>query len=502
MHALLHLLNSTATDVTPPKECVILDQSSGNGKAAQSAEAVKALLAQFRFTSATLFDGFAPNMHTLLPPMGGYMGVFQPGAKFVRAPLLNVNLFFGIGVFRVELATGGFSPFIDEERRRRFRHRLNALVPDFSPRPPKPTSQPNDGTWVESLGNGGSISLCFSQNPPSWFLVVRSGLDPCTLQAVYEELANLETAGATVFKACEFLFQVERLAGANRRRLASAVCQHLGLVPVVQKSDGTTQRAVETPCLPFEIQKEEEDDDDLPTGAADEGAAIRTCLQWLGADVAVPSWYVMPQRAPNGEPGFPAALAGFPLGARLAAVGETDVLAQARRAMLTCARTVEPQFQDTMRNVLRSDSSGIVRWFCDCTPASQTIALDGALDETMHVLTEVHTPLLAFPHRGVPQARKSAPPPSETHFAQDPEQACNPNLAHAFRAPVRSDTGSGTNPLYLTPMLVRVSVADDLGRTAPGDAKTTRSLWDCWTEEDDAYRDVFTRRGGVGSMYG
>lgn len=481
-------------------------------------DTLASLFQRFGFRQVLAYAHFQEHAQTLCPPTG-YVAQFQsPSVQFNRVPLLHASLCFGIALFRFrppwpETASTLSIPSskVDE-----YRHVLLSLVRDRSPRPASArTSQPNDG-WVESLGDGGSIHLCFAQDGGqfAWYMVVRSGLDRATLDEAQTVLQEIEQRKGTALEACRFMERLELLADANRKRLAWTVMKALDLQPLVV-SNGKPHPAPEISCLPYEAAEESDESTpaDVPASADD----VAQCLTWLGL-ARVPGWYVMPARAPAGPraESFPAHMAEFKLGALLrgeAAGSQSSTLRSVQADMLNHACIIEPVFPATTWNVLRVDSSGNVLWYSECTPRLAAVAMDHGPGELPHLVRveDQDMPVVssdaggiqlhAIPNVGVPGPAAGARAEGAEGIWLDMELARNINLVRGPWSFHTKTSNGGRSHLLLaenktlyfipTQFPPRVSAFDQLGRVYPADQEDRRpALLTCWSAQDDRYVPV------------
>jgi hypothetical protein len=485
-------------------------------------ESIQSLFTHCHFQTAILFEFFKPNINTLLPP-SNYVAKYHIQAPFVRMPLMNTSLCFGISIFHVKLPDSFAKSQLSPEQMNRFRHVMNALIPDRSPNPPHIDSQVNGG-WVESLGDGGSIGLSYSQTGKIvWSIVVRSGLDRGTLEELYAKLEEFEQEKKPVIEVCQFMLKIERLAEANRKRLAWLMCKILDLTPITP----TGTRAAETACLSYDVLDHSENDSE--SSMMNERVIepshddIQQCLAWIQFN-HIPAWYIMPSRAPAAaasatrtttleqKTDFPAHMAGFQLGTHIRHMDDTDTHITFKQNMIANACMIEPKYEEsTVWNVMRSDNTMNVTYYNECTPTTTNIVVDSDPTETLHILrtdTSMYSVLSqgsaylnAYPNVGALNGPCLEQDSVISHFWLDGEVKQNINVQQRIVPTLRPSPGQSA---YITPVIWRHSMFDPLGRVyyresmingnttgiSGSSGSESSLLFTCWDDADERYTPV------------
>ncbi len=114
-------------------------------------------LAAWNVRSCECFSNFDLRGDTLCPPLG-YVARAPAASPFSAGPFLNVNMFAGVSVFDVRV---DWSMSIPPARLRELELAARVHIRDVSPVPVMPGDKPT-GSWVEALGDGGSVGFAMS----------------------------------------------------------------------------------------------------------------------------------------------------------------------------------------------------------------------------------------------------------------------------------------------------------------------------------------------------
>jgi hypothetical protein len=378
-----------------------------------------------RYDDIVIMPNYDARLGMYAPPTG-YVATMHEDTTF-RIEMIDPSIFRGVAV--IDLTT----------RRERFRDtelqtflvRMNQIIRDESPRP-----APARG-WVCSLGPfawAGVYEKRGGSGPPSYSLVVMSGLDCKTYEALVDELLERAHDKMTVEEVCRTILpRYREFARVNRARLLALMLPILGEEP----SGGYAQ-----PGEPY------------PVSPADASTVPEEIWRWIPGPARIPAWYSMPARTPRGcEP--------FDPSFRLMPVGERMTLAETiARGEGPTPRAVIPTLDivvDDLRPYPHSIPGQSIR-YAGCCDANSTYATVGGPFDPVAVSAGPGEPDAHFSAPGQARIRKfdASGADEPYHTWEDPELESN-RLA-GMRAP------TAQNARYY-PLAVRISCRDSDGLT-------------------------------------
>lgn len=295
------------------------------------------------YESMVLLANAQSNYNTLYPPTG-YVATVRADSIFQSDAFVGLhNLFRGVAWVKVQMDTD----LLSDVDRKVMRRRLNLLVRDKSPHPPRRCDghilAKVNGGWAPSLGKCGWLGLyCGRTHDPrgdevgfaskDYYLAVVAGLDEETYGDLDREMNACSGKSATVgsmFEPGGILEPYRQLAAENRRRLLALAVN-----------------AMQLRLLDAAVEEHETFYEYLQMQNPDLNAEMQ-CHTWLRLGPArIPATFRMPQAQPRDVPeAFPEALRGFELGR---AMESTDPRVQ-RRPTYVSGKSV---FDTGMNDVL------------------------------------------------------------------------------------------------------------------------------------------------------
>ena len=470
---------------------------------------------QWKIERFVILPNFQANLRSLLPP-SGFVASLSRNAVIPSALFEGVPLFMRVSLFRVQ--TPWTSTTIPRDVAKSIQSHLQLFLRDNSTDPPFVSSRNHhkDKGWACSLGPGGAAGFySFTGKKQQWYIMVRCGLDHVTNEQVHEELREAENQGKTLFDMAQdpngIFTTIDRLTSDNAARIAATLARAAN----VQSLGQGDQLNTPIHCVPFPTDDgaaaaaaaAENGKDDENTENDENDARIDMSLRWLeecgiGMSALIPTWFCIPHRAPRGIPEAPEMIHGFPIGRVLAArrsrsSGDEQ---QQRRGVLVADEMLPTEITCTW-NVVKTNGGTKTLFYNGCTPfashAKPIFAWDLFQNIEVHrwrsaggdlvvsndastswvpnlQLQELTTVPVTFDPL-LSRNRTLEHGNEHIHFWLDP----NVHPIDVSRSFPDSDTnardfGIGDTRIYLTPALVRHSMARPSGMVIPPSSLLTR----------------------------